>query len=405
VTRAGWRQMFGALSQPEFRVLWFGMLPSMFALQMGTVTIGFVAYDLTGLATVLGIIAAGMGIPMLTLALVGGVVADRVRKRNIVFVTQSAIGLSVLAIGILIITDRIEIWHLFALSLVQGTTFAFNMPARQAYIAEIVKREHLMNAVALNNAGMSLSRIAGPAVGGVLIGIAFVGPGGVFIVMAAMYVIAVTALAWLPPGSAHPSRRSGAQQLLDGLRYVKSHPVLRILLGLALAPIILGMPYVQIMPVFAADVFEVGASGLGTLMAVNGVGALVGSLVIASSGNIQRRGLAQLILGMVFGVGLAGFAFSPSYLLALVAIFIVGAAGSGYMTLNNTLIIMNCDKEYHGRVMSLGMMAFSLMPLGSVPVAWIVDQVGAPLTIGVAGVLLAMVVGAVALLSPNYRQI
>jgi MFS family permease len=397
--------MFNALSQSEFRILWFGMLPSMFALQMGTVTIGYVAYDLTGLATVLGIIAAGMGIPMLTLSLVGGVVADRVKKRNIVFISQAKVGISVLTIGVLIVSGRIEIWHLFVMALIQGTTFAFNMPARQAYIAEVVRQEHLMNAIALNNAGMSLSRIAGPAVAGVLIGIAFIGSGGVFLLMAALYAIAVTALLWLPTGTAHPSRRSGLQQLIDGLRYVKGHPVLRILLSLALAPIILGMPYVQIMPVFAVDVFDVGASGLGTLMALNGVGALVGSLLIASAGNIKRRGLLQLGLGVTFGVSLAVFAFSPSYLLALGAILVVRGAGSGYMTLNNTLIIMNCDKEYHGRVMSLGMMAFSMMPLGSVPVAWVVDQIGAPLTIGIAGIGLALVVGSTAVLSANYRRI
>jgi predicted MFS family arabinose efflux permease len=242
-------------------------------------------------------------------------------------------------------------------------------------------------------------------VAGVLIGIAFIGSGGVFLLMAALYAVAVTALLWLPTGTAHPSRRSGLQQLIDGLRYVKGHPVLRILLSLALAPIILGMPYVQIMPVFAEDVFDVGASGLGTLMAVNGVGALAGSLLIASAGNIRRRGLVQLVLGISFGLGLVVFAFSPAYWLALAAIFVVGGAGSGYMTLNNTLIIMNADREYHGRVMSLGMMTFSMMPLGSVPVAWVVDQVGAPLTIGIAGIGLAAVVGVVAIASPNYRRI
>ncbi len=397
--------MFSALGNPEFRILWFGMLPSMFALQMGTVTIGFVAYDLTGIAAVLGIIAAGMGIPMFSLSLIGGVVADRVRKRNIIFASQMAVGIAVTAVGVLILTDRIEIWHLFIMALVQGTSFAFNMPARQAYIAEVVPRDHLMNAVALNNAGMSMSRIAGPAAAGLLISIPFIGSGGVFLFMGAMYAIAVTALLWVPPGSAHPSTRSGLQQLRDGLGYVKQHPVLRILIGLALAPIILGMPYVQIMPVFAEDVFDVGASGLGTLMAVNGVGALVGSLMIASAGNIRRRGILQLALGISFGVSLMIFAFSPSYVLALIAILVVGGAGSGYMTLNNTLLIMNADQEYHGRVMSLGMMSFSMMPLGSVPVSWIVDQVGAPLTIGFAGLGLVLVVSSVAVLSPNYRRI
>jgi MFS family permease len=397
--------MFSALGNPEFRILWLGMLPSMFALQMGAVVIGFVAYDLTGIAAVLGIIAAGAGIPMFSLSLVGGVVADRVRKRNVIFFSQLAIGIAVTVIGILILTDLIQIWHLFLMALIQGTAFAFNMPARQAYIAEVVPREALMNAVALNNAGMSMSRIAGPAAAGLLISIPFIGSGGVFLLMGAMYAIAVTALRWVPPGTAHPSKQSGVQQLKDGLNYVKGHPLLRILLLLALAPILLGMPYVQIMPVFAEDVFDVGASGLGTLMALNGVGALIGSLIIASAGNVQRRGLLQLGLGVTFGLSLAIFAFSPSYLVALVAILVVGGAGSGYMTLNNTLLIMNAGPEYHGRVMSLGMMSFSMMPLGSVPVSWIVDQIGAPLTIGISGLALAAVVGTVAVLSANYRQI
>jgi MFS family permease len=397
--------MFSALENRQFRVLWLGMLPSMFALQMGSVVIGFVAYDITGIAAVLGLIAAGMGIPMFTLSLIGGVVADRVRKRNVVLISQTAVGIAVTTIGILILTDLIQIWHLFLMALIQGTSFAFNMPARQAYIAEIIPRESLMNAVALNNAGMSMSRIAGPAAAGLLISIPTIGSGGVFLLMGAMYAIAVTALFWVPPGTAHPSKQTGAQQLIGGLRYVKDHPVLRILLMLALAPIVLGMPYVQIMPVFAEDVFDVGASGLGTLMAVNGVGALIGSLLIASAGNVERRGMLQLGLGITFGLSLMVFAFSPSYILALFAILVVGGAGSGYMTLNNTLLIMNAGPEYHGRVMSLGMMSFSMMPLGSVPVSWVVDQVGAPLTIGVAGILLTLVIGAAAALSPNYRKI
>jgi MFS family permease len=397
--------MFSALGHPEFRIMWLGMLPSMFALQMGTVVIGFVAYDISGIAMVLGIIAAGLGIPMFSLSLIGGVVADRVRKRNIIFLSQLSIGIAVTIIGLLILTDLIQIWHLILMAVIQGTAFAFNMPARQAYIAEIIPRESLMNAVALNNAGMSMSRIAGPAAAGLLISIPMIGAAGVFLFMGAMYAIAVTALRWVPPGTAHPSKQSGIQQLTDGLRYVRSHPVLRVLLLLALAPIILGMPYVQIMPVFAEDVFDVGASGLGTLMALNGVGALIGSLLIASAGNVERRGLMQLGLGVTFGVGLAVFSFSQSYVVALIAILVVGGAGSGYMTLNNTLLIMNAGPEYHGRVMSLGMMSFSMMPLGSVPVSWVVDQIGAPLTIGVAGLALAAVVGTVAVLSSNYRQI
>lgn len=382
------------------------MLPSMLAFQMGQVAVGYVAYLISGEATALGWISAGWGIPMLFFALIGGVVADRVPKRTVILCSQATIGTVAIVNAILILTDSLQVWHLVAASAVQGTAFAFNMPSRQAFVAELVSKERLTNAIALNNAGMNLMRVIGPALAGMLIALPFIGPGGIFVLMAGMYVIAIMLIFRLPQG--RPTRRvtsGGLSELIEGLRYVARHPVLRMLLILACVPVLLGMPYVQMMPVFAEDVFDVGSQGLGTLMAANGAGALLGSLAIAGASGLQRRGLMQLALGVAFGLMLAIFAFGRSFPLGLVAIAIAGLANSGYATLNATLIMQHAEQAFHGRVMSLYMITFSMMPLGSVPMSWLVDQFGAPTVIGIAGLLLALIIGGVAVANPTYRRV
>lgn len=404
--RTGRFGLFAALSEPLFRLLWLGMLPSTLSWQMGQVAVGYVAYEISGAATALGIISASWAIPSIIFGLIGGVVADRFPKRTIILTTQSTVGLVAVMNAVVVLTGTVQIWHLALAASIQGLAFSFNMPARQAFVAELVSRENLMNAIALNNAGMNLMRIIGPATAGALIAIPAIGAGGVFVFMASMYIIVLSTLIRLPKGSPGGSRRAGGlAQLREGVSYVMGHPLLRMLLAMAVIPVLLGMPYVQMMPVFAEDVFNAGSQGLGTLMAVNGAGALVGSLAIASFTNIRRKGLLQLGLGMAFGITLAAFALGQVFSFALVMIAIAGAASSGFSTINSTLIMHTADQAFHGRVMSLYMMTFSIMPLGSVPISWLVDQFGAPATFGFTGLLLALIIGSVGLASPAYRRI
>jgi MFS family permease len=348
---------------------------------------------------------------MLLFGLVGGVVADRFPKRNVLLLTQAIIGLAAAINAVLVLTDVIQIWHLFLVSALQGTGFAFNMPSRQAFVAQLVPRDRLMNAVALNNSGMNFARVIGPSIAGVLIGLSFVGAGGVFVLMTLMYVYVVVSLLRIPQRG-EPQQHTGAgtrppplTALRDGLGYVRSNVVVFTLLMLAFVPVLLGMPYQSLMPVFAADVFDVESEGLGLLLTVNGIGALIGSLTIATMTQIQRRGLLQMTLGIVFGVALAGFAFSGSFVVALVALLFVGVASAGFQSLNSTLVMAHADPKYHGRVMSVYMLTFSAMPLAVIPFGIFADQVGAPLTIGIGGIMLAVVIGLIGLLHPTYRHI
>ncbi|MEZ4521213.1 MAG: MFS transporter [Thermomicrobiales bacterium] len=402
-----WERTFDSLKERDFRLLWFGMLPSTLAMQMGMVTNGYLAYEITGSAAAVGFVTLGFGIPMLFLSLVGGVVADRLSKRQILMATQSVVGLAALILSVLVLTDLIQIWHMTLVALMMGTAFAFNMPARQAFVGELVGKDRLTNAVALNNTGMNMARVLGPSIAGALIGIAFVGIGGVYLIMTAMYVGVVFTISRLPDKGVRPgsNSRRGIDSLLDGVKYIRHNRVLSALMLLAFAPTLLGMSYQSLMPVFAEDVFSVGPSGLGLLMTVNGIGALVGSLVVATFSNFRRRGILQVALGVTFGLSLAAFAFSQSLAIAFPTLVIIGGASAAYMALNMSLVMGYSEPEYHGRVMSINMMTFSLMPLSVVPTGYLVDMFGAPTVIGCAGLLLAAIVAAYGTLHPSYRKV
>ncbi|RIK46849.1 MAG: hypothetical protein DCC58_01860 [Chloroflexi bacterium] len=402
-----WKRPFLALDVPAFRNLWLGMLPGTMAMQMGMVTTGYVAYDISNSATAVGLVSTGWGIPMLLFGLVGGVVADRLPKRSILLATQTLIGVAAVLSAVLVLAGVIQVWHLIVIAGMQGLGFAFNMPARQAFVAQLVGREKLMNAVALNNAGMNFSRVVGPSIAGGLIGISVIGAGGVFVLMAAMYAFVVVSLLRIPQRGAPLGERrpSPLKSLGDGLRYVRGHAVVSTLLLLAFVPVMLGMPYQALMPVFAKDVFHVGPGGLGVLMTANGIGALAGSLTIASLSGFRRRGLLQMGLGIVFGGSLAMFAFSPSFLLAVVALLLVGIASAGFQSLNSSLVMDHADPAYHGRVMSVYMLTFSAMPLAVVPAGLLADAFGAPATIGIGGLCLLGIIATIGLVHPTYRHI
>jgi predicted MFS family arabinose efflux permease len=290
----------------------------------------------------------------------------------------------------------------------QGLGFAFNMPSRQAFVAQLISRERLLNAVALNNAGMNFARVVGPTIAGALIGVKGIGPGGVYLVMVAMYIYVIVSLIRIPHAG-HPgggsNRPSPLSALADGLGYVRRNAVVFTLLLLAFVPVILGMPYQQLMPVFAEDVFHVGPSGLGLLLTLNGVGALLGSLMIAGMTGFRRRGLLQMGMGVMFGLAVATFAFSESFLVACFALPVIGLVSAGFQSLNSSLVMDNTRQEYHGRVMSVYMLTFSAGPLGVVPFGILSDHYGAPITITIGGLLLALIIGVIGIVHPSYRHI
>ena len=397
-----------ALGNSHFRLLWLGMLPATLAFQMNIVVAPYAAFTLAGNATVLGLVSLAMGFPMMAFSLVGGVVADRFPRRRVLILTQSTLLAVAAALAALSLSGVLQVWHLLALSFLQGCAFAFNMPARQSYIAEIVGRSLLRSAVTMNNAGVNFARIAGPALAGTLIAIPLIGTGGVFAVMAAMYAVVVASLFRLPasrPMPAQVRRVSGWEQMVEGLAYVRSTPVIVALLGMGFIATFLGMSYQTLMTVFAERVFGAGAGGLGALTASYGVGAFAGSLVVAALSNASSPAMLQLGFGVGFGLALVAFALSPSLLIAMACLVAVGFLSAAYTAINNTLIMSNAKPELYGRVMSVYLFTFASTPLGAMPLAWLADHTGAPFAVAVSGSLVTVTIAAVALRYPAYRNI
>ena len=403
----GWQRTFSSLSNDNFRLLWVSMLFSFTSLHMSFTAQGFLTYELTGTAKSLGLVGLGWGIPQLAFSLVGGVAADRLHKRWLVVFSMLVMAVTSLVTAVLIQTDVINVWQIFGLALVSGTVFAFFVPARQAWIPELVSQEQLMNAVALNSSAFTAMSIVGPGLAGALIAVPFIGLTGVYYLMAASYAVAVLLLARIPGGGpvagrtyVHPYR-----SMMDGLRYVRRHPVLPVLLVMGFVPIVVGMPYRTLFPVFAREVYGVGSVGLGVMGLATGLGALVGSLGVASLAPGSRRSAIQVVAGLGFGVTLIAFAAAPALALGLLALLFVGLMSNSYWALNGTMVLASSDPEYYGRVQSIYMLSWSVQAFAGLPIGALADLLGVQTTVAGVGVTLVVALAAIVALFPGHRRL
>jgi len=402
-------RLYPALSHAPFRVLLFGMLPSTLAVMMNQVAGPYTAFTLSDSASVLGLVSLAQAVPMLGLGLVGGVAADRLPRRTVLFGSQIMLGLSAAMLATLALLGGLMVWHVVAASFMQGAAFAFNMPARQAFIAELVRRPLLANAVALNTAGQNFCRVAGPALAGVLLAIPGQGIAAAFLTITCMYCIALATLTQLPgsvrTSSVTPKGGGSRAQLAEGLRYVRSSPTILMLILMNLVVVVCATPYQTLMPVVAERVFSAGAGGLGVLMAGSGAGALAGSVTIAAMSRFRRPAVLQL--GLVVGLGLALIAFSQTRWLPLgvALVVVVGFLFAAFSALNNTLLMGNTEARLTGRVMSIYLMTWGATPVGAVPLAWLADRAGAPVALTLAGAIVIVVVVGLTYLRPQTRAI
>jgi MFS family permease len=390
---------FTSFKNPVYRLFYGAMVSQMASMNMQMLARGLLIYRITGSATVLGIMALANAIPMLLFSLFGGVIADRVPKKKVLLLGQAASAANALIIAITMVTgmlseDRPNSWLiLIATSLVQGVIQGLMMPSRQAIIAEIVGQEELMNALALNNLGMNLNRLMMPALAGFLIDA--VGFQAIYFTMTGLYLLAVTFISMMPQtGTTMTLAGAGAiADVLDGLKYVRSQTTILVILIITFFSVLLSMPYMMLLPIFVDDVLEVGARGMGILISVSGIGALVGSLVLASLPN-KKRGLMLLLGMLILGLALFGFSFSslwfPSYAwpFALGCIVFVGLGQTSRMTLANTLLQYYVEDEYRGRVMSLYMMEFGLTSFGVFFAAVMAESIGVQWSVGGLAIIL-----------------
>ncbi len=401
---------FASLGNPSYRAFWISLLASYSAMQMNIVARGYLAYVLTGSATALGLVSLARGFSMLMLSPFAGVIADHVDKRKLLVATQSGLMIIALTASALVHFQIIKFWHLIILGLLEGAIFTFNAPTRQSILPQLVDDHTLSNAIALNASGRNLTRIVAPSLAGIILGISVLGISGAFDCIALAYCVAAILLLRLrtirPAETASQASRKSVRitDMLSGFRYILHSPRLRLLIVLGFVPVLLGNPYQTLLPVFQARVLNVGPTELGILYGAAGIGGLLGTLVVAAIADDPRKATFQLGFGILYAVALMLFALIHVLSIDLVFLAIVGVAGDGYSTLNSTLVMLNTDRAWYGRVMSIYMMNWSLMPLATLPLGVLADVIGAPFTEAIAGSLILAVVGGVTLFYPAWRK-
>ena len=395
-----WRRTFSSLSYRNYLFLWLGILFWAGGMQIQMLARAYLVYDLTDSASLLGVVNAASAVPMLALPLLGGVIADKFQRKRIIQLGQAASLLLAVVVGITISTGHITWYHLMIAAMAQGVFFSFAMPARQAFIAQLVPRRELTNALALNAGAMSAMTLVSPAVGGLLY--AWAGPDTVYYLIAGLSAVAVV-LTGFVSGTAEDPRPSGrvnsrttmASDIAAGVKYAFGHSLIRVLLIVTLFTTLLTMPFQFLMPVFVVDVYELGPDAMGVLIAITGGASLAGSLVIAAVGS-WKRGLLLLVASALSGVALMLVAAIPIYYAAAGFMVLLGLGNAGRRTLVQSMVMEESEESYRGRVISLYMMNFGLIQLGVLPIGVLMDAFGGQLTVGVMAALL-LAVTAVAL--------
>ena len=387
----GWRHTFSSLQgNPEFKNLFIGNIGFFFGMNMMIILRGWLVQAKWDNAAYLGFIMAAVAIPMLLLSPIAGVVTDRVDRRKLLLVAQSFLVVVNGFVAVLIITDVIQFWHLLIVSMMTGAAFAFNMPGRQALVATLVPRERLMNAMALSTAMMNVSRIIGPPIGALLI--TPIGIGGAYVVATAFYAFSFVATFMLPPMVPQREKKfTFFEDFVGGFRYIKGNSMLVALMLFATVPMIFAMPYMILLPVFADRVWDVGQNGFGMMQAAGGVGGLIGAMIIANMDSYPKKTRLLVGGGLAFAGFLILFALAPSFYLGLVMIAFVGFGSMIFMTVNNTSIQLVIPDEMRGRVMSVMMMTFGLMPLGAVPAGVAAESIGVRPVVAIGGAVCIVV--------------
>lgn len=358
---------FGALRSWAFAVFWVTISLSLTGSWMRALVQGYFVYEMTRDPFQTALVPFFQGLPVLILSPLAGIAADRFDRRRLLAVIQVGNALPAFGVAILSALGRLEVWHVFVMATCIGAASSFDWPARLALVPNLVPREQLQSAVALNAAAFNFSRILGPAIGGLLL--VPIGITGVFFVAAACYVPFIVALmtALLRVNLAAPQARDHRplETLRAGYAYIWSHHTLRALLSIELIPVMLGMAYFGLLPVLAVGVLGRGSSGLGALQASAGIGALLGVLVVAALAGIRGRG-KMVLLGMIgFGFSVLALGLSTNFYVSCGIVLTLSLLSSFYGSLNDTLVQTETTDEYRGRVMAVYSMIWGLTPIGN----------------------------------------
>lgn len=408
------RDIFTALQVRDFRWLWIGSLGSSFAMNMQIIARGWLVYTLTSSAMDLAWVTLSFMVPQVAFSLWGGVLADRVPKKRIIVLAQSMNCLATIVFGFIIFSGHIEFWDFIWFGFFNGTVLALSMPARQAFVPELIPERLIFTAMALTTTSWNISRIIGPAFAGFMI--AFVaagdtsstyGVGIVYFIIAGLYFVsAATMLLVSARGIVkEPDDKSALTDVLDGLRYVWRNPPVFGLILLSIVPFLFGMPLNTLLPAFNEDILGGGAEDLGLLMSAMGVGAIIGSLMLAAMGQLRHKGAWLIATCVGWGAFTIAFGWSQTIYFAAAMVGVIGWLSSWNMSLNRGLLQLQIDSHMRGRIMSIDMMSHGLMPLGVIPISIIAEFYDVATALMVAGAAFVTAILLITLLSQSVRRV
>ena len=396
---------FDSLHIRDYRLLWLGQLTTSMGLWMDQTSRTWLIYSITHSALDLGIVSALRSVPLLLFGVAAGVIADKYSRKAQLIVSQVVNAFLNLALATLIITGRVEVWHIYLTAVLSGTVQAFQMPARQALVPDLVGPKYLMNAIALNSTAVSISRSLGPAICGLII--QFFGVSVSYYMQGIIYAAATiwTAQIQIPESSRITRAKSSLEgqsffeSIKEGFIYIGKNRMILALLILALGPTLLGQPYIGFIPIFAIDIFHGDASTQGFLITTIGIGSILGALLMASMN--QRNGKFLILGALGFGLSLILFSNSPVIGIAVIFTFLSGLFNNCYLSQNQTMLQLLTPRELRGRVLGVYFLDRGLMPLGSLLVGFLATLLGGPWAITIMGTACCLLIVGVAFMSPD----
>lgn len=353
---------FSALAYRNFRLYWFGQVISLTGTWMHSAAQGWLVLKLTDSPFYLGLVGAAASLPSVIFALAGGVAADRMSKRKILLASQFILMFLALFLAVLVATDIVTVWHVVAIAFFVGTTRAFDIPARQSFFIEMVGKDNLLNAIALNSAAFNGSRVIGPSIAGFIIGLA--GIAACFFINSLSFLAAIVGLMFIRlevSDRKEEIRKGVIDEFKEGIRYIFSESSVYTLLMFIAIFGFFGLPYINFLPVYARDILKTGATGYGFLMGIAGAGAFTGAMSLVLRGDFSRKGLFLAVSGITFSISLLVFSFSDAVWLSYIMLFFVGWGAVSHIATANSMLQLVVPDRLRGRVMS----AFTLVFLGT----------------------------------------
>ena len=398
-------QALGALRHRNFRLYWFAGIGQAAALGMQFLILGWLVLELTRSPAQLGLVIAIYGSPNLAMLMFGGIFADRIDRRWLLFYSQTIVAALILGAATLTLYQLISIWHIYAISFVLGTIQGLNMPARMAIVPDLVGKDDILNATSLNMAVFNTGRIMGPSLAGWII--QYVGMGHALYFNAICYALGSVCLLMMS-GVESRSQNKDANMLRDfwdGVKFVWVTPVAFTMVGLSFAFGFFGAAYVQVLPAFGKDVLRLNADGAGFLLTVAGIGSLAGNIYLASLGNARHKN--WLLLGMIilFGVSLFFFALTPIYILSLILLFFTGVGFTGFISMGTTILQLSTPPELRGRMMSLWLIGAAVHYIGAWPLGTVGEYWGWPMSLGGGALAMLAFVFVLGIMRPTLRQL